>query len=305
MILRLNASQLSKMDTCGRAYRYYYRDQLVSKIRSISLIFGDCIHQAITGWIESTVLDREPIDPQKIFSEVFSSQVRSLTVSYPDKWTEADFRATGKMLIERFQAYWIESGYTPILREEGVWIERPLAANFGPRGIIEGFPAVQIELYGTPDILVTDRNGRPILLDFKTTASEYPEIYLDNSDQLKVYQILAAANSDLLGFDQIEGTGFIELVRRKVPVGAGQGPTIVAPPLSAPADEDAIAEFQQKILWTAEDILRERFPKKSHSAFNTPCGMCEYALACTRGDERDLVSREQQAKPSKALALAA
>lgn len=297
MILRLNSSQLSKMDTCGRAYKFYYRDGLESIVRSVSLIFGDSIHKSITGWLEARALGKPVPMMVDSFAAEFRTQVRSLTVSYPDKWTEQDFLDCGAMLLPRFQEWWDHSGYMPLVTPEGVWIERPLSAFFGQPGIVPGFPNVQIELYGTPDIIALSPAGKPVLLDFKTTASSYPETFLENSDQLRMYQLLVQANEKLLGFSELEGAGFIPLVRRKAPTRSGVGPAVEALPPRPARSQSDLEEFKQKILWAAEDILRQRFSRKSHSAFNTPCAMCEYAGLCIKGDKTGLRQKQNEALP--------
>lgn len=293
MKLRINASQMSKMDTCGFAYNAYYRNNLESAVKSVSLAFGDAVHKACTDWIINRAVGQEAKEPiRSMFERYFTEHTKNSTLSYPDKWTERDFRECGLVMVERFTTWWIDSGYMPLMGPQGPWVEKMLTAKLGGPGILPNFPSVQIELYGTPDIIAMDLQGRIFDLDLKTTAAEYDPIYISNSGQLTMYDILMDANKAALGIDRIDGRAFLQLVRRKVSTKGGKGPTLEAPPPSPPATPEQIEEFKQKILWTAEDILRERFPRKSHSAFNTPCSLCDVSLLCTKGDMTGLTLRK-------------
>jgi len=292
MKLRINASQMSKMDTCGYAYKTYYNDHLEAAVKNISLVFGDCVHRSITGWIIDCANGNPGMPPVERFNILFFEETRKHPLSYPDKWTEADFRACGQVMIARFVEWWNDSGYVPLMGPQGPWVERMLTAKLGGPGILPNFPSVQIELYGTPDIIALNRDGEVHDLDLKTTAAEYDPMFILNSDQLITYDILMDANKQPLGIDGVDGKSFIQLVRRKVSTRGGKGPTIEVPEPTPRASDERIAEFKRKVIDVAEDILRERFHRKSHSAFNSPCGMCDARDLCTKGDMSGLTHRQ-------------
>ncbi len=302
-VLRLSISRAQKLRTCSKAYEYSYERKLASESTSVSLVFGDALHVACTGFVAATVR-KGMFDPHLAFDETFQRSISQAAVSYPVKWTEGDFLDTGHALIDKFITWWTDGGYTPLLDSKGVpWVERGLEASLGGRGAIPGFPQWEVILNGEVDFIAMSPEGKVLLIDLKTTTAAYHEVFALTSDQLTMYDILIRANREQFDFETVDGLMFAEAIRAKVPDqksnrAKGEGPRIVLSDIALPRSDEVRSEFLNSMLWAAEDILRKRFARQSMGGYNTPCDMCEFSTLCTTGDATGLIKKpDRRAKP--------
>lgn len=306
-VLRLSISRAQKMRVCGKAYEYSYVRRLASESTSVSLVFGDALHVACTGYVIHAVR-KGRFDPHLAFEQTFKNSISQSAVSYPVKWDEGDFLATGHVLVDKFIEWWTDGGYTPLLDARGnPWVERGLELSLGGRGAIPGFPEWEVILNGDIDILAMAPSGKTVLIDLKSTVAAYAPVFTLTSDQLTMYDILINANRELFGFDNVDEMMFAEAIRAKVPDAKsnrskGEGPRIVASDPVPRRSDEVRNEFLHSMLWTAEDILRSRFARRSGGGYDTHCDMCEFATLCTTGDATGLCKKPDRRHKLTAIA---
>lgn len=64
------------------------------------------------------------------------------------------------------------------------------------------------------------------------------------------------------------------MLKRKIPTRRSKGPAVCPPITVARRDPADLEPYRRKVLWVAEDIQRQRFPKRVLTAHNSPCGLC-------------------------------
>lgn len=292
--LYIRPSQALSMDECGFAMYLKYILQVKQDITPANLPFGTAVHEACTGYILAEAAGDSSFDPEKTFNDCWEEAINTEPMDFSSLWGPEDLRNTGLRLVELFPAKWKETGLTPLIDEVGPVVERRFEVEIEP-GLI---------LTGQPDVVAMDDEGGVIPLDIKTTASPYDEIFLLASDQLTDYQILVEGNGEQLGLgdEGINAVGFFEGIKRKIPkTGRGKGPEFINPAICQKRSDERISERKQKLSWMADDMRKGRYTKKPRMAFNTPCGMCEFADFCLKGDRSGL---SFPSEPQKSIALA-
>ena len=275
----IRPSQIVKADECMYAMMLQYILNIKPTSTSANLIFGTIVHEAITKYLAATFAGM-PFDAEKHFLFKWQEAIETLVIAYNATVGPNDLMSIGQKLCGDFPAYWDRSGFMPLIDEKGPVLERKFEVEILP-GIV---------LTGTPDIIAMNVDGEVFVLDFKTPASASPEEFYLIADQLTCYQILAEGNRETLGIEQIDGLGYVELIKKKIPkTSKGSGPIIVPPATGPRRTDKAVANFITKVGWMVEDIQRERFVKKPRMAYNNPCGLCDYQGLCHKGDCEGLI----------------
>jgi hypothetical protein len=280
--LFIRPSQIVKGDECMWAMYLQYIAGIKTRARSANLVFGTIVHEAVTKYLVSLFAGLN-FDPEKHFLFKWQEAMETLEIAYNASFGPEDLKATGERLCGDFPKAWDESGLVPLIDDEGPVLERTLKVEILP-GIV---------LTGTPDIVAMNCEAEIVVPDFKTPASASPEEFFLISDQLTAYQILVEASKIKFGIERVDGLGYMELLKKKVPkTSRGEGPKVLPPAYGPRRSDQAIQAFIQKVGWIAEDINRGRFPKRPRMAYNTPCSLCSFQGMCLKGDTEGLIIPE-------------
>lgn len=285
--LRLSHSASTLMQRCGKAYEYRHRYRLESQATSVNLGFGSAFDSAVMAYVVGQAFGRE-VDPKTVFLKEYNTFAGSHEVEYSTKWEGKDaVLEAGTMLAERFVDWWGGSGYTLMIDPNGAPIvQRKLSVMIGPN----------VQYSAILDMMVLTPSAEVALLDLKTPSVDCPEVFTQTSGQLTGQQLVVNAHRHSLGIEGVDKVGFLNAVKRPVPkTTRGEGPVVRDPHLALARSDEDVAEYVQGQLWVAEDIRKQRFAKRSMDAFNTPCGMCEYAQLCITGDRSKLQVRNSRA----------
>lgn len=283
-MLWLSPSAVAKYEECGYQYFLAYIERLQARAKSANLIFGDAIDQAVSGYVIAQLND-QVFDAEEAFKKAWKKESTGVEVQYNSRTDEAALIRIGSGLMRKFPEVWGGLGYTPILLPDG----KPFL-QYDLRTII----APGVGLRGKVDIGGLTADGDLHLLDWKTTASASPEIISKLSEQLTSYQFLAKENEQTLGFGEFNGMGFMELLKKS-------NPDVCKPYIVEPRPQKVVDEYRQKLLWIAEDIRRNRFPKRPRMAYNSPCEMCDFQKACTTGDRTGLIKKPERNPAQQSL----
>jgi hypothetical protein len=286
MKIYIRPSFIVAADECPYKAKLQYVDQIKTTAISSNLVYGTAVHDPIAKYLTAHTSGLN-FDMEAQFLMNWDNAVKTQTIRYNSTTKADDLREMGKLHCQRFPAAWTQTGLVPVVDEKGFLIERTLQYEILP-GVI---------LTGTLDLVAMDADGRFIIIDFKTPASESPELFVEMSDQLTAYQILVE-NNPSLGIPAIDQLGYMELIKKKVPkTNRGTGPVVNQPLLSnGPRSKEQIEAFVQKVAWIVDDMKRGRHPKRPRMAYNTPCSLCEYQNYCHNGETEDLIFPAAMAK---------
>lgn len=281
-VLKLSPSAVTAYNDCPRAYRYKYVDRVELMEKSSNLLFGSAVdtvfEQIVRGIVSTTPLPNPSTAFDAAFDEQFSFGGR---IKFSKGFEKDDLRAIGRALVEDFALKYPRFGLTPIVDDQN----NPVMQKYLQVEVDEG-----VLLTGKLDHLALDKMGRVVVIDFKTARTAADKSFVNVADQLTSYQILVDAHREELGIDRVQRLGFIEGIKRKVPVtNRGSGPYIEEPLYADRRSDTDVEEFLDKVRWIADDIRKERFPKNPRMAYNTPCAMCDYCEFCHTGNKQSLM----------------
>jgi len=275
-VLRISYSRAQAIGTCGRQYRFKYVDRLEPLATAIAMPFGKAVHGPVTDYVIAHALSK-PLDLMANFEAAWAKHTSDLQLKYPTHWDADSAYAAARRLVELFPEAWEKAQLVAIQDQSGAPIvERWL--------VVPGPPGVEIEL--RLDLLVMDlRSGAVGILDAKTTSAEHSEAFGANALQLTTYQYAVdyAFAKDL---GPVANVGFMEFVKRKVPSGKGQGPTIEPPTWYPRRSDEQVREMLTAYANAARDIRDQRFHRPFFASFNSPCNLCDYARLCVHGDQQ-------------------
>ncbi|MFO1432571.1 MAG: PD-(D/E)XK nuclease family protein [Candidatus Competibacteraceae bacterium] len=277
MNLKLRATAVLRYDDCPRSYWYQYVQGIQPAAASANLVFGTAVHDACTGWLKAHAEGRA-FDPVAAFLTTWEQATTTRTIAYTSKLGPDDLQAMGEALVRQFPAAWKATGLVPLIGADG----QPLIETRFETAIAPG-----LMLSGSPDVVAMDAEGNIVIPDLKTASQVATDGFISVADQLTSYQVLIEAHAEMLGIERVHTLGFLEFLKRK-PNGR-TGPTIQPLALAPARPALALAEFRQKLVWIADDLARNRFPKHPRMAWNSPCGFCDYAGLCQRGDWEGLI----------------
>ncbi|TXI04130.1 MAG: PD-(D/E)XK nuclease family protein [Rhizobium sp.] len=276
MKLYLSHSAISKYEACPEQYRLHYVERLGVRETSSNLVFGSAIDKTIKEIIEGIYHGNE-VDGGERFEATFADLTSREAVQY-GRLKKADLQKIGSEMMKKFPIVWNRIGHQPLVLPNGkLMMDLELATTL-PDGTV---------LKGVLDIAAVTPEAEVAIEDFKGVASRSAEVVTDMNDQLTSYQLLVEANRKTLGIDSVDKLGFMELVKNKTPV-------VEEPYLVAPRSPKQLHDYQQKVMWVADDIRKGRFPKRPMNAYNTPCSMCDFVKLCSKGDKSGLHVRPKR-----------
>ena len=286
--LYLSFSSDQTYQTCGYKYKLEKVDRLSEIQESMATVFGKVIHTTIYLHLKSQI-EAAAFNAVEFFESEMKSRASQSNLRLPAMWSLEDFIASGKLMMERFVAWWakdefevvIDGAGEPILERE---FKVMLPGNIVYTAIIDA-------------VLRRKADGWIIVTDWKTPAApSFPDFAL-LSEQLTGYQVVLEAFLESLGLEKLDGSMFVELIKRKVPVKRdAKGPTIEEPIVARMRTEQEKEQWLTARMDTAAGIRAGKFNRRPLSAFNSPCSLCGVLQACAYGSMEGLKVREPYRK---------
>lgn len=271
-MLTLSANKIITADTCARMMYYRYILGIKSSVKAANLAFGSAVDEACMTYLLAISIGHRVPDLESVFFDKWESETDG-EVSYSSTQTPKKLVDMGKKMVSSFAEAWEKSGLMVLIMPDGSpALQLKLSHKFSD----------SLGLMGYLDLLAMNDDGEIIVIDLKTAAATYGELFLWQSDQLTTYQVLVDANRQYLGIDKVDKLGFMCMLKRVTP--------IVEQPKIIPARTSSdIAEFHQKCKNLERNFSQGCFDKASRHAFNNPCEMCDYKQLCTFGDTEGLI----------------
>ncbi|QRD62750.1 PD-(D/E)XK nuclease family protein (plasmid) [Xanthomonas citri pv. citri] len=286
----LSFSSDSTFQTCGWQYKLSRVDRISEIEESMATMFGKVVHTAIYLYLKSEI-DGAQFTPSTFFEFEFKRRATEASLRLPAHWTMEDFIASGRLMMERFVEFWERGDYEvvrdaagePILERE---FKIMLPDNIVYTAIIDA-------------VLRRKRDGWIIVTDWKTPAqASFPEFAL-LSEQLTGYEVVVGAFLESLGLERIDGTMFVEMIKRKVPSKRGaMGPTVDEPTVVRMRTDEEKERWLEARLETARNIRAGKFLRRPLSAFSSPCGLCGLRPKCLHDSMEGLMVRPYSRRSS-------
>jgi len=268
----LSANKIITADTCKRMMYYRYIVGIKARAKSANLAFGSAIDTACMTYLLAVSMGHAVPDLNAIFLEKWEEET-DCEIEYTVTKTPKKLVDMGKKMVDLFPSAWEKSGLMVFVMPDGS-------------------PALQIKLscqlkdglglMGYLDLIAMDDEGQVIVIDLKTAAALYGELFAWQSDQLTAYNVLVDANRQELGIDRVDQLGFMCMLKKV-------NPTIEQPSLIPARTTSDIAEFRSKCFDIERDYKEGRFHKASRHAFNSPCELCDFKQLCTFKDTDGLI----------------
>lgn len=268
----LSANKIITADTCKRMMYYRYIIGAKSQAKSANLAFGSAIDTACTTYLLASSMGHPMPDIEAVFLEKWEEET-DCEVEYSVTKTPKKLVDMGKKMVDLFPNAWEKSGLMVFVMPDGS-------------------PALQVKLscqlkdglglMGYLDLIAMTDEGEIVILDLKTAAAAYGELFAWQSDQLTSYNVLLEANRQSLGIDKVDKLGFMCMLKKATPV-------IEQPGLIPARTSSEIAQFRSKCFDIERDYKQGRFHKASRHAFNSPCELCDFKQLCTFGDTEGLI----------------
>jgi len=186
----ISYSQLSVYLQCPLKYLFHYIDCLEPAFTSASLAFGQAVHEAVAGYLQSA-LEGEHLTADNMI-DVYRESWHGCE-GPPIQYSNGD---TEKKLLKKatdILTLW-HSRQDPTVEVYGV--EEPFSVDVNGNG--DGIPA----LVGYVDHILKMPDGKICLIDLKTAARKPSQTQVDQHLQLTAYSLGAQA----LGFEPDELT---------------------------------------------------------------------------------------------------
>jgi len=166
----LSYSRINRYLHCPEQYHLHYIENLRPRFPSASLVFGQIVHQALAFFFHKGG------DPASFFQQAWS-EAKQIDLSYGQRESWEKLQGRGRALLEKF------------LREE-----LPKLTNIRASEKVFDLNITSLDLpfIGVIDLLA-DLEGKPTVVDFKTSGSAYEEHEVALSDQLTAYQLAEPA----------------------------------------------------------------------------------------------------------------
>lgn len=295
-VLYLSHSKINTYETCPRMYYFQYVLKVKQVVEGCNLAFGSAVDVAIEGYLKAEFVGKT-FDIVASFKQNWNGAVQKSPMHYSSRWDADKLRDTGTVLAQKWAKAWKDSGLRVLADSEGnPVVQRELTTDFGN----------DIHVRAKLDLIAVAPSGNVIVADVKTCAAITPEDYADYADQLTAYQIHGDAHNADLGIKQVDGVQFLEGIKAVVPKGnRGDGPKWVFGEVGRRRSDDEIDEYVRKVHGVAEDIRRNRFPRRPLAAFNSPCKLCAFNALCAHGDADGLQLPQNVNLPQAIQALAA
>lgn len=286
--LFLSFSSDSTYQACGRQYKLTRIDRLSEIQESMATMFGKVAHTTIYLYLRADI-DGADFSAPDFFETEFKKRATESNLRLPANWSIEDFIASGRMMMERFHEFWSRGEYEVVIDLDGEPILEREFKIMLPNDIV--YTAI------IDAVLRRKRDGWIIVTDWKTPAQASFEEFALLSEQLTGYEVVIEAFLEALGLDRIDGTMFVELIKRKVPVKRGaMGPTVNEPVVVRLRSDEEKEEWLEARLDNARNIRAGKFPRKPLSAFSSPCSMCGVRPKCLHDSMDGLMVRPPGAR---------
>lgn len=294
--LYLSPSKIATYENCPKEYFLKYVRRVETEDEAAALGFGGAIGSASEAFFLSTVTGAQ-CDPTAVFQDRWDAFTRSRSVRYNTIDTPDGLRKIGSILMDGLPQAWHDAGFTIALDKHGKpLVERNLELDLGDN----------VYLRTKLDLAVYNRHGQFGVIDVKTSKTPTTEEFLALADQLTAYQCAMTIHALGLGTGPVEFVGFWEFLKRSIPKKANTiGPYINPPEMISARSEKAIQAYIQKARWVAYCIRSKQFPQTPRMAFNSPCGLCDFANYCAYDVTDGLIFSRTPAIPVTHEALAA
>ena len=162
------SSLSSFLSICPLQYAFRYVYKLTPERTGVSLPFGSAFHGALT-WLANRRKQGESSKPEELaelFSERWQVESKSaigLKFKTDGEWDELN--ALGRKMVAAFHEGWNEE-------EEVVQVARAFSV---PILDADGEPVSDRPLIGEIDLVVKDKDGDTVLVDWKTSAMKWAE----------------------------------------------------------------------------------------------------------------------------------
>lgn len=237
----LSYSRINRYLHCPEQYRLYYIENLRPRFPSASLAFGQVVHQALAFFFQ------EKGDPVGFFGHAWG-EAKHVELTYGKRESWGKLRDKGQALIEKF------------LREELPRLQNVRASE---KVFQLNITSLDLPFIGVIDLLA-DLDGKPSVIDFKTSGSAREEHEVMLSDQLTAYKL---AEPDA------EQTALCVLIKSKEPK--------IEWHLSK-RNGDQLVEFLSKADLVAREIAAGHFYKRPGKW----CAWCDYLPVCLQDKEK-------------------
>nr|WP_312130674.1 PD-(D/E)XK nuclease family protein [Stenotrophomonas pavanii] len=281
--LYLSFSSDSTFQTCGWQYKLSRIDRISEVEESMATMFGKVVHTTIYLHLKSEI-DGAQFAAPEFFEMEFKRRAMESNLRLPAHWSIEDFVASGRLMMERFTEFWARGEYEVVLDASGEPILEREFKILLPDNVI--YTAI------IDAVLRRKRDGWIIVTDWKTPAQASFDEFALLSEQLTGYEVVVGAFLESLGLDRIDGTMFVELIKRKVPSKRGaMGPTVDEPIIVRLRTEEEKEYWLEARLENARNIRAGKFFRRPLSAFSSPCGLCGLRPMCLHGSMEGLTVR--------------
>lgn len=241
LLPHLSFTRIDKYLDCPEQYRLYYLEGLRPRVPSASLLFGQTIHQALAFYFGMKG------DPVAYFQKAWED-IEKMPVKYNGRATWSGLGFTGQALLKKF------------IEEE---LPRLGKVEASEKAFELAISDLDVPFVGVID-LIAERDGRPTVIDFKTSASAYQDHDVALSDQLSAYRLAAPL---------VQDAAFCIFVKTKEPridwyLGKRSG--------------SQLAEFLKKASYVAKEITARHFYKRPGSW----CSWCDFLPVCLGDTKR-------------------
>lgn len=206
--LHISHSQIFTYLACSLKYRFQYVERRPAESLSIALLFGKAIHSAIERFYRHLKETGRKIDQQSmmdVFSESLDLNLKLNDVPLLYKSEMADAESAKKMGHGLLEVFWESSDIDSC---QIVDVELPLSAE-----LVDEQGALQdINLVGIIDLLLKDRRGNYVVVDFKTAKQSKSQADADSDLQMSAYGFLLTANRYV--FPQVDVRGRFDVLRK-------------------------------------------------------------------------------------------
>ncbi len=253
--LHVSYSQVRSFLICPAKYEHRYVRGTEAAHRSVNLVFGGAVHQALAGFYARIMNDGTKMSPEEL-TELFRDRWRAELVKvgppvkFGKKFDSGGHLDLGVGLLETFY----EQADVPVV----ISVEQPFSVDLVDPATGE---IMDIKLVGAFDLLAEEK-GRPVIIEHKTAARRYSADQLLYDLQPSAYRYAA----EQLGIDN-PGLRYQLFLKTKVPA-------------IELFDINRSNTQVVEMLETCCQVLHAVETGAFYRQRGWPCGDCEYSHCC-------------------------
>lgn len=280
--VRLTPSDAPRWDTCPRQLWYSDIRRAIPRTVPVAEVFDHCVEDAVYRYLLSWKIGSASPGPEDLFEELWRESTASIPIQCHSPGSPDFLRRLGRDLLAQLPAAWERSHLDIVVDDCGEpVIRKPLRLSLGRRG------RIQLELCGCIGALVLtphQNGGRDLaLLEVTPITLNHGTRFVRRSDQLTGGQLLVNAHFRRWGDRLVTRVGFWDFIK------ARQGARIADPLLVDARSHNDMDEYEEKLWWIAESVIRQHFSRTSREHFNCPCPQCPFVRHCLDEDATDLL----------------